>query len=83
MTHYLVIHDWACSDIYDNGVDIIGIAHSLEEAKKLFNEKVLAEKEVAVENNWEIYDDNDCMFDAGEDGYYVSAHTKLYIQMVK
>lgn len=82
MTHYIVIHDWACSDTFDREVNIIGVAHSFEEAKSLFDNAVIAEKECAVENGWEVYEDNEAMFDAGEDGYYVSNHTKLYIQMV-
>lgn len=82
MNHYIVIHDWASPDIFDHGVYIVGVAHSLEEAKNLFNEKVIAEKEMAAENGWEVYEDNEAMFDAGEDGYYISNHTKLYIQMI-
>ena len=83
MEHYIVIHDYARSDLYDNGVDIVGVTHSMEEAKNIFNAYVLAEKEAAVENQYEVYEDEDTIFDAGEDGYYVSNHTKLYIQMVK
>lgn len=84
MEHYVVINEWACSGLTEDcGVNIVGVTHSLEEAKNLFNSVVIIEKELAVENEYEIYEDEDTIFDAGEEGYYVSNHTKLYIQMVK
>ena len=83
MVHYIVIHDWAREgSLIDCGVDIIGVAHSLEEAKNIFAEVVIDEKEVAMEGGYEIYEDNDTMFDAGENGYYAVNHTRLYIQMI-
>lgn len=84
MGHYVVINEWACSGFMEDcGVNIVGVAHSLEEAKSLFNSVVTIEKDLAVENDYEIYEDEDTIFDAGEEGYYVSNHTKLYIQKVK
>ena len=78
--HYVIINDWA--NEYENGVSILGIVHSLEEAKRIFNECVAEEKQYAEEHDFEIYNDDDEDFDAGEDGYYVSNHTRVYIQGV-
>jgi ATP-dependent protease ClpP protease subunit len=81
MTHYLVIHDWA-QGIHGDTLDIKGIAHSLEEAKQIFKEHVAESKEVAKEGSYIIYDDNDVIFDAGAENYYLNKHEKLYILMV-
>lgn len=78
--HYVIINDWA--NEYENGVSILGIVHSLEEAKIIFNEYATEEKQYAEEHDFEIYNDNEGEFDAGEDGYYVSNHTRVYIQGV-
>jgi hypothetical protein len=78
--HYVIINDW--SSQYENGVSILGVAHSLEEAKEIFNQYVAEEKQYAEEHEFEIYNNDDEDFDAGEDGYYVSNHTRVYIQGV-
>ena len=80
MKHYVVVNDWA--NEYENGTTVLGVAHSLEEAKEIFNEFVEAEKMYAENHGFEIYDDCETVFDAGEDGYYITNHTNLYIQMV-
>lgn len=80
MKHYVVINDWA--NEYESGTTILGVAHSLEEAKEIFNEFIEDEKEYARRNEFTIFDDCETVFDAGEEGYYVSNHTNMYIQMV-
>ena len=80
MNHYIIVNDWA--NEYECGTTILGVVHSLEEAKKIFNEQLIEEKEYAERHGFEIYDDCETVFDAGENGYYVSNHTNLYIQMV-
>lgn len=80
MNHFVIVHDWA-SD-YECGTTIIGVKHSLEEAKEIFNQCVNDEKQYADEHGFEVYDDCETVFDAGQDGYYVKDHTNLYIQMV-
>lgn len=82
MTHYVVLCDWALENQNASGVDITGIAHSLEEAKAIFAEAVVDEKKYAEENNWEIFEDSDVAFCAGEEGYYAAEHTYFYIQEV-
>ena len=80
MKHYVVINHWA--NEYENGTTILGVAHSMEEAKEIFNERLASEKQYAEEQGFTIYDDCDTVFDAGEDGYYSTNHTTLYIEMV-
>lgn len=80
MKHYVIVNDWA--NEFENGTNILGVVHSLEEAKEIFNEQLVEEREYAAEHNFEIYDDCETVFDAGEDGNYVSNHSYLYIQMV-
>lgn len=80
MKHYVIVHNWA--NEYDSGSTILGVTHSMEEAKKIFNEKLAEEKEYAEENNFVIFDNWDTVFDAGEYGDYNSNHTYLFIEMV-
>lgn len=80
--HYVILCDWAVDHMSDRGVDVIGIAHSLDEAKGMFAKAVIDEKNHAVENDYEIYENSDVEFDAGEDGYYNAEHVRLYIQEV-
>jgi hypothetical protein len=81
MEHYVIVNDWANN--YEIGTTILGVAHSLEEAKEIFNASLSDEKQYAEEHGFEGYDDCETVFDAGENGYYCSNHTNLYIQMVK
>lgn len=80
MEHYVIINDWA--NEYESGTAILGVTHSLEEAKEIFNSALVEEREYVEEHGWEIYDDCETVFDAGEDGYYVSGHTNLFIEQV-
>ena len=80
MKHYVIVNDWA--NEYESGTTILGVVHSMEEAKEIFNQRLANEKQYAEENGFTIYEDCETVFDAGEDGYYVSNHTNLYIQMV-
>lgn len=78
--HYVIIND--CVIGCDYAVAILGVVHTLEEAKKIFNEYAAEEKQYAEEHNFEIYNDDEVDFDAGEDGAYMSNHTRVYIQGV-
>lgn len=80
MDHYVLILDWATQDA--KGVEVIGVAHSLEEAKETFKKAVVEEKEYATTNGYEIFDDEDTIFNAGKSGYLCVEYTKLYIQGV-
>ena len=78
MKHYVIIHEWANDYEYDVG--ILGVTHSLKEAKEIFNHCVDDEKKYADEHGYEIFDDNDVIFDAGKYGEYIVFHTRMYIQ---
>lgn len=78
MEHYVIIHEWANDYEYDVGV--LGVAHSLEEAKEIFNNSVDDEKKYADEHGYEIFEDSDVIFDAGKYGEYIVFHTRMYIQ---
>ena len=80
MKHFVIVNDWA--NEYEGGTTILGVTHSIEEAKDIFNESLDDEKRFAEEHGFIIYDDCETIFDAGEDGYYANNHTNLYIQMV-
>ena len=80
MSHFVVVIDWTSEG--DNGCNVLGVEHSLEKAKEIFDEAVEAEKDFVENNGWEIYEDNDCEFDAGENGYYVDNHSRVFIQEV-
>lgn len=80
MKHYVIVNDW--SNEYESGTTILGVVHSLEEAKEIFNTSLVDERNYAEENSFTIYDDCETVFDAGKDGYYITEHTNLYIQMV-
>ena len=80
MKHFLIINEWASEN--ESYFDIIAIAHSLEEAKEIFATKLEDEKEYAKEQEYEVFEESDVIFDAGEPDYYLGRHTKLYIQMV-
>ena len=80
MKHYVVVHDWA--NEYECGTTILGVEHSMEKAKKIFNNCLADEKQYAIENGLYVYDDYETVFDAGEEGNYIRNHTNLYIQLV-
>ena len=80
MKHYIVINDW--SNEYECGVTIMAVVHSLQEAKEIFDEFIAEEKAYVEDKGWTIYENIDCDFDAGEEGYYAENHTRLYIQEV-
>lgn len=81
MKHFVIINQWTSDGLETNTV-VLGVVHTLEEAKEIFNKYVMEEKEIADKNEWTIYDDCETVFDAGEDGYYISNHTNLYIEEV-
>ena len=80
MEHWVVIKYWA-SD-YELGVDVVGIAHSFEEAKKTFADEVAKERPNAIEEGYRVYGDGEGIFDAGEEGYYSKEHICIEIKHV-
>lgn len=80
MKHYVVVLDWARKG--ENGVIIVGVGDTYEEAKEKFDKKLIAEREYASQLGWAIETDSNDMFDAGEMGYWFEDHITLYIQEV-
>ena len=79
-SHYVIVLDWATED--DSNVHILGVAHTLDDAEKIFNEYIKEQKEIAEENGYEIDDDTKHMFSAGIMGFWRDNHIELYIQGV-
>ena len=81
MKHYVVVLDWAVED--DEAVTILGVTHTLEEAKKIFDENLPEQKGYTEEYGYEVYTDTDMMYEAGMSGEWRMEHTALYIQEVR
>lgn len=45
MKHYVIVNDWA--NEYESGTTILGVVHSMEEAKEIFNQSLADEKQYA------------------------------------
>ena len=81
MKHYLVILDWATHN--DAGEETLGIKHTFEEAKEIFNQRLPEEIQFAEDNGYIIGTNDETEFEAYEDGYYAAEHTLLYIKEVE
>ena len=80
MEHYVIINDW--SNEFESGVTILGVTHTFDEAKAVFDANVVEERTYASEHDWTIFEDNGVDFDAGVEGYYSTEHSRVYIQRV-
>lgn len=79
-SHYVIVLDWATE--YDASVDIVGVFHTLADAKEKFEKYVIEEKQIARDNGYVVNEENGVMFDAGIMGYWRDNHITLYIQGV-
>lgn len=79
-SHYVVVLDWATE--YDASTDILGVEHTLGDAKEIFEKYVTEEKQIAKDNAYYIEEDNGVMFNAGIMGCWRDNHVTLYIQGV-
>lgn len=79
-SHYVVVLDWATEDTED--VAILGVTHTYEEAKEIFDKQLVEEKRLAEEYDYAIETEDATIFDAGRMGYWRDNHTTLYIQGV-
>jgi hypothetical protein len=79
-SHYVIVLDWATED--DASTDILGVEHTLDDAKEVFAKYVAEEKQIAKDNGYTIEEENGVMFDAGIMGYWRDDHITLYIQGV-
>jgi hypothetical protein len=80
MKHYVVMLDWATQDA--EAVAIIGVVHTYEDAKKLFDEELVEEKGIAESKGYTVEVDEEDRFEAGIMGYWATEHSELYIQEV-
>ena len=78
--HYVIVLDWAYD--YEAAVDILGVTHTYEEAKEIFDKQLAEEKKLVEEYGYTVETEDATTFDAGEEGYWSSNHTTLYIQGV-
>ena len=79
-SHYVVVLDWATED--DESVSILGVTHTYEEAKEIFDKQLVEEKKLVEEYGYDINQEDESTFDAGRAGYWRIEHTTLYIQGV-
>jgi hypothetical protein len=77
--HYVVLEEWGTEG---SGVSILGVTHSMEEAKQIFNANINEEREFAKNNEYTIYEDSEVIFNAGENGLDNTNQVSLYIQRV-
>lgn len=80
MKHYVVILDWATES--DCGVYILGVAHTIDEAKEIFNQHIAQERDIAEQHGYTVESDSDTLFEAGQMGYWNYEHSVLYIEEV-
>ena len=82
--HYVVICDWSVKyTLVQSGVNISGVAHTLEDAKEILALASVDEEKYAKDNNWTIYKNSDVEFDAGEKDNYEEEHSHFYIEEVE
>lgn len=77
MKHWVITLDWARD--FEEGFQVLAVEHSAEDAKQKFDQEVENEREIAERNGWKVYEDNDAVFDAGEDGSHIQDHTTVRI----
>lgn len=81
MKHYVVMFDWATDE--DSNTEILGVVHTLEEAKSILNGPLAQEKRFAEDFDYKIETNTDTEFVAYEDGFYSGEHTHLWIEEVE
>lgn len=83
MKHYVILADIAVDSMGFDETHVTAVAHTPEEAKSIFVEKIVDEKQYAEEHGWIIYVNTDSEFDAGEEGNYAAEHAHFYIEEVE
>ena len=79
-SHYVVVLDWETED--DSDVQILGVAHTLDDAKIIFDKYVKEQKKIAADNGYDTDEDTGVVFCAGILGYWRTNHISLFIQGV-
>lgn len=79
---YTVVVAW-CNDSSSATFEVLGTFDTLDAAKNCFADERNKEMQSISESGWEIYDDSELYFDAGEDGYYNENHFTIKISKTK
>lgn len=80
-THWVIVAEW-CVD-YQGGLEVVGVYHDPVMAKEEFRKRVDSDDRTqAEENNYEILEDTDTVFDSGKEGYYSNDHIAVYLKEV-
>lgn len=76
--HYIVIMEWSHGEGSDEGVNILAVKHTLDEAVQALKSCVPFERKYAAERGWHIITDFEGQFYAVSGGYNEN-FTRLYI----
>lgn len=80
MKHYVVHHSWASEDTGACGYTIIGVTHSVDAAKRIFDNELVNERRYTEKHGYDILVDKDWEFEAAIIGEYMLSHTHLMIE---
>ncbi len=79
--HYLIINDYRYD--YEGEVRVLGVVHSLKEAKEIFQKFLVGERKDAQEHGHDkVIEDTESCFIAEYEEEWSGNYTKLYIQRV-
>jgi len=79
--HFVVVFDYTVDD--EHGVDIIGVRHTIEEAKELFEKQKVIESKNAENNGYDYTEVDETAWSSYIEGEYSKDHIDLYIQEVE
>ena len=80
-THSVIILDYSYGG--EGNIEVLGVYHSLDEAKDAFVDFARDAREVAENRDWYIAEEFSTCFVAYKTGYYPSDHTRIFIQEVE
>jgi hypothetical protein len=80
MAHYVVVLQWGGDSCA--GCNVLGVTHSLDEAKEIFQDTVVEERNSAEEYGWNISTDSDMEFSANDGCILGGNYSILFIQEV-
>lgn len=80
MEHYVIINDY--KSYHEGSVDILGVEHSLEDAKQSFKNNLPLAKRFASQNDFNIIEDTEVCFVAECEEEWSGNYMKLYIQAI-
>ena len=81
MKYFIILNAWSFD--YESGTTVLGVTHSTEKEKQLFDKFASREKQYAKDRGYFVYNNNEHDFDAGELESYAQNHTRVYIEEVE